>query len=282
MSQEQVTICKFNQTGFCKFKQFCKKEHVNEMCESQSESKTEMCTKRHPKICRNFIKDGECGHGNKCAYMRTEKIKQLDAQQKLNEILAMALATQIKEIADMRNEMIELKIKVQHLENYNQTKHVKEYTKDAEDVQLNKETKEETIKESNKSQEKIPIFQLQCDMCKYQCEKEMTLNKHKNTKHPCGTKTQNHSDATDEKSAPFNCDECEYSCKTKKNLKKHKAQVHIGSIKSKISMCENCGKEFSKIEDLEVHMKVNHPLCQCTVDSVCDDCLEEWVDKPKK
>ena len=282
MSQEQVSICKFNQSGFCKFKQFCKKEHVNEICESQSECKREICTKRHPKICRNFMKDGSCRHDNKCAYLHTEKIKQSDAQQKLNEILAMALATQIKEMSEMRNKMIELEIKVQHLENYVQTNHIKEKTKEVDNVPSNRETREETIKESNKSQEEIPIFKLQCDLCNYQCEKEMTLNKHKNTKHPCETKIQNHSDATDEKSAPFYCDECEYSCKTKKNLKKHKAQVHIVSIKSKSSKCENCGKEFSKIEDLEVHMKENHPLCQCTVDSVCDDCLEEWVDKPKK
>ena len=25
MSQEQIVICKFNQKGFCKFKQYCKK-----------------------------------------------------------------------------------------------------------------------------------------------------------------------------------------------------------------------------------------------------------------
>ena len=37
---------------------------------------------------------------------------------KLNEILAMALATQIKEMAEMRNKMNELKIKVQYLKNY--------------------------------------------------------------------------------------------------------------------------------------------------------------------
>ena len=132
-----------------------------------------------------------------------KKIKQSDAQQKLNEILA----TQIKEMAEIRNKIIELKIKVQHLENYNQTNHVKEKKIEADNVQSKKETREETIKESNKSQEEIPIFQRQCDLCKYQCEKEMTLNKHKNTKHTYGTKIQNHSDATDEKSAPFYCDE---------------------------------------------------------------------------
>ena len=50
--------------------------------------------------------------------------EETDAQQKLNEILAYALATQIKEVADMRNEIIELKIKVQNLENSNQAKHI--------------------------------------------------------------------------------------------------------------------------------------------------------------
>ena len=36
-----------------------------------------------------------------------------DALQKFNEILACALATQIKEVADMRNKIIDLKINVQ-------------------------------------------------------------------------------------------------------------------------------------------------------------------------
>ena len=37
--------------------------------------------------------------------------------------------------------------------------------------------------------------------------------------------------------------------------------------------CENCGNEFSKKEDLEEHMKEDHPKCQCTGEDVCDDCL---------
>ena len=56
----------------------------------------------------------------------------------------MALTTQIKELAEMRNEIIELKLKVQHLENHNQTKEVnkvnneqKNTSKEADNVQLN-------------------------------------------------------------------------------------------------------------------------------------------------
>ena len=37
MSQEQVLICKFNKTGFCKFKQHFEKRHDNEVCGNQSE-----------------------------------------------------------------------------------------------------------------------------------------------------------------------------------------------------------------------------------------------------
>ena len=129
MSQEQVMICKFNQTGFCKFKQLCKKEHVNEIYENTEKCENEMCTRRHPRICRHFNKDGSCPHNYQCAYMHTEKVKQSDEQQKPNDILAVALTTQIKELADMRNEMTELKLKVQHLETHIQTKDVnKVYT----------------------------------------------------------------------------------------------------------------------------------------------------------
>ena len=263
MSQERGTICKFNQTGFCKFKQLCKKEHVKEICQNQSDCKNEMCTLRHPKICRHFSRDGSCRHHNRCAYMHTEKIKESDAQQKLNEILAMALTTQIKELAEMRNEMIELKLKVQHLENNNQIKDVnkvnneqKNTLKEADNVQLNQ------VKE---------IYQ--CDKCEYKCEKNITLIKHKNTKHTGKDK--------------FHCDQCNYSCPSKRSLKKHMSHKHEGLNKKAFMQCVKCDKTFQNKTELETHMEDHHSLseenqeepCECTEDTVCDKCLNYWVQK---
>ena len=121
-----------------------------------------------------------------------------------------------------------------------------------------------------------PLFQ--CDQCDYTCGKDITLKKHintkhKNTNHPKGD--QNTRVSTQGKSSKINCDEYDHSSKTKKGLKKHKTQDH----QSQDIKCDICGKVFSKKEDLEIHMKENHPKCQCTSVDVCNDCLEEWQDK---
>ena len=31
-------ICKFNQSGFCKFRSYCRKQHVNEVCHDMTSS----------------------------------------------------------------------------------------------------------------------------------------------------------------------------------------------------------------------------------------------------
>ena len=97
---------------------------------------------------------------------------------------------------------------------------------------------------------KNPIIQHQCDVCKFQCKKEITLKKHKNTDHP--NVSQKISVSTQGKSTMFHCDECNHSCKTKKSLKKYKTQDHQGNIKSQGIKCENCGKILRNTTNVNV------------------------------
>ena len=60
-------VCKHNQTGFCKFRQDCKKDHVNETCRNIKICKDTKCTLRHPKTCQTFEVHGKCKYAN-CAY----------------------------------------------------------------------------------------------------------------------------------------------------------------------------------------------------------------------
>ena len=271
MVLQQDNICKYNQKGYCKFGSRCEKEHNNEICTNLLDCKDENCGKRHPKVCRNYQKQGTCFFKEECAYQQ-----HVQKSQGEHLFLVQILASHFKEVGVLKQELNDLKLKVEVMETKMST-----VSKNVHADEDTKETEEETMKESKKPEEEASKIQPQCDVCEYQCEKEITLKRHKNTKHQRVKTIKYPSDATEEKSTPFYCDECEYSCKTKKNLKKHKAQDHKDLVESKIFKCENCGKEFSKKEELEVHMKENHPLCQCTADSVCDDCLEEWVDKPR-
>ena len=63
-------------------------------------------------------------------------------------------------------------------------------------------------------------------MCDYRVKKEITLQKHINTKH--SRKDMLDGIASDGLAASYFSDECEYSCHNKKSLKKHKSNNHEG------------------------------------------------------
>ena len=259
-------ICKYNQSGYCKFGHHCEKIHNNEICSNLSHCKTEYCNKRHPRVCKNYKIQGKCRFKEDCAYQDVQKAHEE------NLLVVQILASHFKEVAELKQELNELTIKVYEMENQINTQNIY-----VNAVEVCNETDKTTTKESHTNQEKILKIQQQCDVCKFQCENEITLKKHKNTKHP--NMGQKISVSTQRKSTTFNCDECDHSSKTKKSLKKHKTHDHQNIIKSQDIKCENCGKVFSIKQDLEIHMKEQHPKCQCTAEDVCDDCLEEWQDK---
>ena len=143
MTEQQDAIREFNQKCICKFKESCHKRHGNKLCKDLNEWKNQKCQQRHPQICKFFEKyKKKCKYQENCAYFYREETY---AQQKLNELLAHALATKIEEVVDMRNKMIELKIRVQSLENFNQAKYINKdiieqnsTSEEAKNVQLKK------------------------------------------------------------------------------------------------------------------------------------------------
>ena len=72
MENDHGSLCKFNQIGFCKFREHSRKMHENTICEKAGECTEENCIKRHSKICKNYIKDNKCRFNNKCAYHHKE------------------------------------------------------------------------------------------------------------------------------------------------------------------------------------------------------------------
>ena len=70
-------VCKYNQTGFCKFRERCRKRHNNEICEHQYKCENNQCIKRHPKRGRN-LKKGMCRHNKNCAYQHCDQENQYD------------------------------------------------------------------------------------------------------------------------------------------------------------------------------------------------------------
>ena len=154
MEDEKDDLCKFNQKGFCKFQQHCYKRHESKICKNLGECKNEKCQERHPQTCKYFRRDHKCRYNEKCAYLHIEKSNE---QGKLNEILAMALAEQIKTTSDILNEVSELKTKVQYLENKTEIMHQskefteQEATKESERIENKMNTQNKSIHAAKKS-----------------------------------------------------------------------------------------------------------------------------------
>ena len=69
----------------------------------------------------------------------------------------------------------------------------------------------------------------------------------------------------------FTCDEFDYTSKTNKNLKNHKEKHHVQDVNKESSIANFESNPMSEILS----------TFQCTPETVCDECLAEWIPKEK-
>ena len=178
-------ICNHFKYGYCKFKEACQKVHVTGECKKLSSCKDKYCNTRHPKICKRFSLEKFCKFGEDCAYLHlqdlvpqgeteNEKCSQ-DTKSSLNEVKIELLEGEVK---TLKLELKKLKAITEKL--YEKVKDIKS-TK-----LLERDQEKETIpaKENVPSKEKIPErMKFKCEKCDASFKKQVTLQKHINTKH---------------------------------------------------------------------------------------------------
>ena len=145
MASQQVDLCQHNQTGFCKFKDKCPRRHENTICENTESCNEETCSKRHLKVCRHFSNNGNCRHGEKCAY----KHQQNDGQINLYEQVTLLLLKHEKDITSLKEELNELNNIMQQM---------------AHELMKNIQKGAET--------EDLSDNVLKCEKCDFTCEKK--------------------------------------------------------------------------------------------------------------
>ena len=280
MAEQQMDLCKHNQTGFCKFQNKCQKRHENTVCENTENCTEESCIKRHPKVCRNFNNNGTCRHKDQCAYKHIQHEKQTE----LNEQIKQGLLKHENDIKVLTEEVNKLRNLFQYMALELSKNVQKEVTviETNENTVTNKETETEPCKDTS-----YHIFK--CEECDYNCEKKITLNKHYNTKH---MELKNNSDEGLEsvKKAKLYCDECKFCTTNKKSFKQHKNKEHndkkksINNVSIQGKVCVTCGEQFNQQDELDTHNDKNHPKsqepesdCKCATDYVCDPCIQEWL-----
>ena len=284
MAEKSIKVCQFNQTGFCKFGVHCGKQHENQVCDDIYDCKNNKCIKRHPQICRYYDKNEKCRFKEGCAYIHEKKGAKQDI---LNEQIKNVVMKHENDIKTLSQEVNMLKALVQNmtlemvkaLMQEVQNKEKDECIDNTMSMSVTIEDTEENKKEECDDIEVTKNKMLfQCDECEFECEEQITLNKHKNTKH---TKVNSQKDNSVNK-APntkdkFHCDKCSYSSMSTKSLKKHRSQKHQIPQTALQIKCDKCKITFEEKTELLAHVEEKH--CSCTPDSVCDECLNYWVHK---
>jgi hypothetical protein len=282
MSAEVVSICKFYQNGYCKFNQHCRNKHEDKVCEKLNDCRDKSCQERHPKLCRSYSKYKTCRHKEKCAYLHREDT---NPQSTIIEAITMLLMKHEQDIKYLVEEVKALRLSLRKAEEASQ--------QGDKDVKALEKTKFKKDLEKDEASEAEEMFK--CEKCSYRCRKEITLNKHMNTKHVDknsdivaiqSEKTLKPTNPGDDykkerENSKFFCDECGYGCTNKKSLKKHKSKDHkhedLSTAVSELQECELCEKKFKTRTDLQNHIDQSQTECHCTEENTCEGCMYEWM-----
>ena len=105
----EATICKYFQTGFCKFGDQCQKRHVKETCESMT-CLHSLCIKRHPKVCKFFTTQQKCKFSDTCAYKHVISKDKSDISVLKNELSSLkeTINTMSEKIQFLESKIVKL------------------------------------------------------------------------------------------------------------------------------------------------------------------------------
>jgi hypothetical protein len=186
------TKCPFDDSGFCKYGDKCRKVHYRSICSRKDCDK--LCKSRHPKSCK--FKEN-------CRFL-AKKVCAFQHKFSVNEN---------KELNDLKRQVDSLK-----QENENKQLKLMELDKDLKTLKANQESKEEnnTVKEL-----KLVVTALIKDV---QAKEKKLLEMEKETHHlKLQVESINTKLMQDEN---FDCEKCEFVAKSKRDLSNHIGTTH--------------------------------------------------------
>ena len=279
--------CLFNDTGFCKFCEQCRRQHYKTVCLIQNCDKK--CKSRHPKPCR-FKQKCKFFAQNICAFKHAtsawDDAEGIATLKKEIESLKLENETKLSKLVSLEEEVKSLKfIKSTSEESY--ILKVSELEKQLDALNSISSQKDETIKQKNAQINNL----------------EMKLNKRENDIKVMKNPVQEISSKTDEKTAeppkadtekflePHPCDTCDFTSKSKTGLKNHvrakhpksstntqeKSNDHINEGLPKPFNCANCEFHFRSHDSLELldHCRDVHGWFMCRNWMAGDGCEYE-------
>ena len=234
MSQSSVKVCKYYQTGFCKYKDQCQKNHDYQKCENPTSCKRKECSKRHLKPCRNYIKEQGYRFKGDCAYSHEDVNS--TSQRDINNALSVVVTKHNIEMKIIQEEVKELKCIIESMK-----ERLIVLEKEAQQVKENT-TAEVQTKCQKKSE---PITELGIN------DKISLLNEPENI--PVEETHSINGKAAKKGKEWSYCEFCNYKCTSANTMNKHTMTKH-----KKIKKCTMCEKKFEDQTLLEEHMKKDH------------------------
>ena len=259
MSMSSNKVCKYNPTGFCKYKDACKKVHENKVCEQPRTCIRKDCNERHPKTCKHFSKEEGCNFKNDCAYLHDndKNIQQNEINHAVSVVVTkhnneiMAIQEELKKLKDtietMKEKMCVLEKDAQEVLKNNSIEIQEEYTPEELGRDCNKSPQKEIEKTSIEANSKESYTKggkatkknvqwINCEICSYKSKSENTVKKHTESKHKNIKK----------------CTVCDEQFNSKKSFKDHIDKDHTNSHEDlHISLNSNSDLDV-RLEHIEV------------------------------
>ena len=107
MQSQGNSICKHNQTGYCKYNKSCTNTHINEVCK-QTYCEQSTCNKRHPNDCRKFNSSAGCRFKDRCACKHINSLTSTD-QSAINKAVEEVTIKHEDDIKLIKEELTEMK-----------------------------------------------------------------------------------------------------------------------------------------------------------------------------
>ena len=103
-------VCKYFQCGFCKFGESCRKQHIKEICQTQS-CTLSSCIKRHPKVCKYFSVQKGCKFGELCSYKHIPNSNQNEVVELKEKMVTLERSLQLMtaKISELTEEVTNIK-----------------------------------------------------------------------------------------------------------------------------------------------------------------------------
>ena len=249
IESQNGTVCRFYRNGHSKFNEKCSHSHQLETCRAFP-CLDEECSKRHPPLCKYYLRFGKCKFNLKCSYLH-----QNPSLENANE----EIESLKKEVDSLMEDHKVLNSVVSNLQEY------------LNNLAQNMNVTVQTSMDTHTSQSEV----FKCELCSFVSKSQRGVNIHKTTIHKNFTPNntiQSTSSVSESYQSPINCIRQSDGCDN----------IIYSYYNKYTAICDAC------LDFMDKKLKstpFSHQLCPCCHQpssgpplSLCSECMDDIYD----